>query len=66
MAVSSSMSVCGSKNFGINLTRTTIRTPMTEGKMRAVAGESLSAHKPARHAHWRAVNLATAPLPRMT
>ena len=50
----------------MNFTLTTISTPMTDGKISAVAGESLSAHSAARHTHCSAVNLKTAALPRMT
>ena len=57
MAVSRSMSSREEKTRGMSLARTSMRTPMTDGKMRAVDGESLSAQSIARHATCSAVNL---------
>ena len=59
-----SRSSCVVKIFGRTFARSTISTPITDGKMSAVAGFSLSAQSAARQSAWMAVNRATAPRPR--
>eukprot|EP00967_Tisochrysis_lutea_P060329 scaffold77164_cov30-Tisochrysis_lutea.AAC.6 len=66
MAVSSSLSSRLENIRGRSLTRKSMSTPITDGKMSAVDGLNLSAIKPARHAACTAVKRKTAMRPRET